>query len=224
MLPYIISSGTCLSRLPKLLHENEYQFRYYKNAGAEANHRIVILHETFVRDVLGGTYLPHHQVLSGTNRWSTITSARETEVEKFHKGLGSLGRVVGPDALHQTAVYGTGDVVRDLVKTHKLDLEIKARTSFHPGQATALQAAFLRHNMSTVQALVDLGSDFLLLFDSQTLGAFLIEGDRDLLHWLIHLIPLKNKDNAAKARMTFDSVLHSSKAVQRTVVQSNWSL
>ncbi|KAH7007664.1 ankyrin repeat-containing domain protein [Ilyonectria destructans] len=35
---------------------------------------------------------------------------------------------------------------------------------------------------------------------------------------------MKNKDNAAKARVAFDSVLLSSRAVQRTVVQSNWSL
>jgi hypothetical protein len=196
-----------------------------KDAGAETKHRIAILHEAFVRDVLGGTYPPHHQVLSGSNRWATIVSAKERTFEKFRTGLGSLGKVMGPDTLHETAVYGTGDVVRDLVQTHKLDIEIKARTSFHPGQATALQAAFLRHNMSTVQALVDLGADVLPLFSSRTLEAFLIEGDRDLLHWLNHLIPLmKNEDNAAKARVTFDSVLLSSRAVQRTVVQSNWSL
>jgi hypothetical protein len=163
--------------------------------------------------------------LSASNRWATIASVKERTFEKFRRGLGSLGEVVGPDALHQTAVFGTGDVVRDLVQRHKLDMETRACTSFHPGQATALQAAFLRHNMSTVQALVDLGADVLPLFSSQTLEAFLIEGDRELLHWLNHLIPLlKNKDNAAKARVTFDSVLLSSRAVQRTVLQSNWSL
>jgi hypothetical protein len=196
-----------------------------QNVGAGIEHRIAILHEAFVRDVLGGTYPPHHQVLSDRNRWATIVSAKEKTFEKFRTGLGSLEKVMGPNTLHQTAVYGTGDVVRDLVQTHKLDIEVKASTSFHPGQSSAIQIALLRHNMSTLQALVDLGADVLPLFSSQTLDAFLIEGDRDLLHWLNHLIPLmKNKDNAAKARANFDFVLLSSKAVQCTVVQSNWSL
>lgn len=79
--------------------------------------------------------------------------------------------------------------------------------------------------MSTVQALVDLVADFLTLFNGQTLDAFLIQGDRDLLHWLNHLIPLMTrKHNTMKARASFDSILLFSRAVQHTIVQSNWSL
>ncbi|KAH6873479.1 ankyrin repeat-containing domain protein [Thelonectria olida] len=196
-----------------------------EDIGAETKHWVAILHEAFVRDVLGGTYPPHDQVLTDSKRWATIVTAKERTFEKFYIGLGYSEEALGPDALHQTAVYGTGDVVRDLVQTHNIDIEIRAHTSFHPGQATALQAALLRRNMGTVQALVDLGADVLPLFSAQTLEAFLMEGDRDLLHWLNHLIPLmKRKDNAKKARASFDSVLLSGGAVQRTVVQSNWSL
>lgn len=196
-----------------------------KDPGAGIKYRIAILHEAFVRDVLGGTYPPNHQILTSSNKWATIFSAKEMTFEKFRKGVGSLREVLGPEALHETAVYGTGEVVRDLVRTYKVDLETRACTGFHPGQATALQVAFLRHNMNTVHALIDLGADVLPLFSPQTLEAFLIEGDRTFLHFLNHLIPLmKSKHNAAKARETFNSVMLSSRAVQRTVIQSNWSL
>lgn len=196
-----------------------------KDPGTETKHEIAILHEGFVRDVLGGTYAPHHTMLSDGKRWATIDGAEERTFEKFRTAQESLTEVVGPDTLCQIAIYGTGDVVRDLVQKYKLDINMKAISPFHPGQEYALQAAFLRHNLSTLEALVNLGADVLPLFRSQTLEAFLIEGDRDLLHWLNHLIPrMKNKNNAAKARVAFDSVLLSSRAVQRTVVQSNWGL
>jgi hypothetical protein len=193
--------------------------------GAETKNRIAVLHEAFVRDVLGATYPAHHQVLIHGKGWGTIISAKKGTFEEFRAGIGSLGDGINPDALHHAAVYGTGSVVRDLVQRHKVNMEITACTSFHPGLATALQAAFLRRNMSTVEALVNLGADILPLFTVPTLQAFLIEGDRDLLHWLNHLIPLiRNGDSAAKARVAFDSELLSSRAVQCTVVQSNWSL
>ncbi|KAH6974500.1 hypothetical protein BKA56DRAFT_734054 [Ilyonectria sp. MPI-CAGE-AT-0026] len=196
-----------------------------KDSGTGTKHEIAILHEAFVRDVLGGTYPPHDTILVDGKGWGTIEGAKERTFEKFRTAQESLRQVPGPDTLCRVAVYGTADVVRDLVQTYKLDVNMKAVSPFHPGQEYALQAALLRHNLDTLEALVNLGADVLPLFNLETLEAFLIEGDRDLLHWLNHLIPkMRNKDNAAKARVAFDSVLLSSRAVQCTVVQSNWSL
>jgi len=189
-----------------------------------SGHVLKIAREAFIRDVIGGTNPPHDQVWNN-NRWQTLVTAKEMTFEKFRRGFGDMEDVLDPDILHTTAVYGTGDVVRDLVLTHDIPLERLARTPFHPGESTALQAAFLRHNWSTISALIDLGADVLPLFSKQTLEQFLIEGDRALLHWLNHLIPLmKHESNRRAARENFDSVLLCDRGVQCTVVQSNWSL
>lgn len=66
------------------------------------------------------------------------THPQEKTFNELYLGLGNLEKTMGPETLHETAVYGTGDVVRDLVQTHNIDIETKAQTLFHPGQATAL--------------------------------------------------------------------------------------
>jgi hypothetical protein len=190
---------------------------------SEAKHEIMALTERFVRDVCGEDHAPHHQVLRD-GKWMTIASARERTFEKFRQGIEPIREDLPPYVLHETAVCGTGDVVRDLICTQNIDIDRKSRTDYHPGPATALQLAFLRHNDDTVKALVDLGADVLPLFSTDTLEAFLIEGDRTNLHWLNHLIPLMKEENAAEARKRYDSILLSHRALQRAIVQSNWSL
>ncbi|KAI1849825.1 hypothetical protein JX266_004774 [Neoarthrinium moseri] len=182
-----------------------------------------ILHDAFVHDVLGSTHSPHDQILIN-DKWATIVTAKETTYEKFREGTGSLrGDPLAEDALHEAALYGTGDLIRDLVLRHKIDIEKEADTLVVYG--TALQAAFLRHNMQTVSALVDLGANVLPLFSEENLEAFLIEGHRETLHWLNHLIPLmRNENNRDRAQKTFNSILLTSKALQRVVIQRNWSL
>lgn len=51
--------------------------------GAEAKHWVTILHEAFVRNVLGSTCPPHDQVLSDSKRWATILTPKKKHLMSF---------------------------------------------------------------------------------------------------------------------------------------------
>jgi len=184
--------------------------------------RLAVFHEAFVHDVLGSSFAPHDRIFS-EDRWKSIITGKEATFEKIPQGLSSMCSDLLSNVLHDTALYGTGDDVQDLVKRNDIDLERKAETESIYG--TALQAAFLRHNMQTVQTLMNLGADILTLFSEEVLEVFLVEGDRGTLHWLHHLIPLmSNHLNREQAQGRFESVLISSSALRELVIHRNWSL
>jgi hypothetical protein len=185
---------------------------------------VLALTERFIQDVVGDAPAPHHQIFVDS-KWKTIVSAEEPTFEKFRQSVVSIKDGLPPHVLHETAVYGTGNAVRDLLRTHKIDIHRKCKTMYLPGEATALQVAFLRHNVDTVQALIDQGADILPLFSRESLEAFLVEGTRDYLHFLDHLIPLmKESKNQEHARRMFDTILLANRGLQLTIIQSNWSL
>jgi len=209
----------CLvSGQPKKAHEYALKAGLSGNEHAQVNYLFRCIRVSFPV-----AHPPHHQIFAD-GKWMTIESAAERTSENFRQGIGPIRKGLPPFVLHETAVYGTGDVVRDLLRTHSVDIDRKCQTNYHSGEAAALQVAFLRHNADTVQALVDQGADVLPLFSPKTLELFLIEGNRANLNWLNHLIPLmKEEKNRLQARKMFDSILLSNSGLQRTVVQSNWS-
>jgi hypothetical protein len=210
-----VYSSNALCRRLKARLEKSLPLSNYKEG-------LRIFHEAFVHNVLGSSYAPHDRVFI-EGKWKLLVDGKETTFENFRQGIPDILHELPPNALHTAALYGTGDVVRDLVQNYGVDLETKAQTQFING--TALQAAFLRHNMQTVQALVNLGADVLTLFSEQLLEAFLVQGDRDTLHWLHHLIPLMSHEkNREQARNAFSTILISSRALQGLIIQRNWSL
>jgi hypothetical protein len=188
----------------------------------ESRRELEILNEVFVRDVLGSTSPPHDRVFIN-DKWTTLTTAKMKSFESFRQGFKDMEGKMGEDVLHETAVFGTGEVIRDLVQTYNLDVDRKIRHRLHPGLSTALQSALVSCNMDTVSSLIDLGADVLPLFSEESLKLVVVQGNRELLHWLNHLIPLmRHRKNASDAKKRFDHIVLT-QGLEQAVLTSNWS-
>jgi hypothetical protein len=190
----------------------------------EAKDCLDIMWEIFIQDVVGGSYAPSDKIVVD-GKWDTIASAREKSFEEFRKSFGPMAQEISPDTLHEAAVFGNADVVRELIQTYNMDIDFSAQDGDKYIGQTPLQAAFLRHNRETVPALIDLGADVLPLFDLKILNSVIVNGNRWTLHWLNHLLPLMHGKNAEPARKRFQNTFldgDASGCLHKSIIQANW--
>ncbi|KAG4438268.1 hypothetical protein IFR05_006250 [Cadophora sp. M221] len=93
----------------------------------------LILRAVFVNDILGASYASPDTVFTN-GKWGTLTTAQEKKFEEFRKGFGDMENNIEEDTLHEVAVFGNGDVIRELVQKHNVDVDSVPRGGSYAGK------------------------------------------------------------------------------------------